>query len=65
MPGGNKRRVNIKSVIRKALSDRVDDELLDINCMANYSYQRKAKVKEIDDIDPFTLTERTHRLELD
>lgn len=58
MPCGNKRLVNIQSVIRKALSDAVDDELLDANCMANYCYQRKARVKDSDDIDPFTLAEQ-------
>lgn len=59
MPCGNKRLINIQSVLRKALSDAVDDELLDINCMTNYCYQRKARVKEVDDIDPFTLAEQT------
>lgn len=46
-------------MIRKALSDAVDDELLDLNRIANYCYQRKAKVKTVDDIDPLTLAEQT------
>lgn len=64
IPCGNKRLVNIQSVIRKALSDAVDDELLDSNCMANYCYQRKAKVKDSDDIDPFTPAEQASILSI-
>lgn len=55
---GNKRLANIQSVIRKALSDAVDDELLDINFMTDYCYQRKVQVKEEEDIDPFTIEEQ-------
>lgn len=58
MSCGNKRLANIQSVIRKALSDAVDDELLDTNFMIDYCYQRKTQIKEEDDIDPFTIEEQ-------
>ena len=58
MQCGNKRLANIQSVIRKALSDAVDDELLDVNFMTDFCYQRKAQIKEEEDIDPFTIEEQ-------
>ncbi|WKU18758.1 tyrosine-type recombinase/integrase [Advenella alkanexedens] len=58
MSCGNKRMSNIQSVIRSALSDAVDDELLNNNIMANFCYQKKDKPKEYDDIDPFTQEEQ-------
>ncbi len=58
MTCSNKRMNNIQSVIRKALSDAVDDELLENNIMSNFSYQKKDSPKEYDDIDPFTKEEQ-------
>lgn len=58
MSCGNKRMSNIQSVIRTALSDAVDDELLENNIMTNFSYQKKDLPKEFDDIDPFTKEEQ-------
>lgn len=58
MSCGNKRLANIQSVIRKAFSDAVDDELLDTNIMIDYCYQKKARVKDEDDVDPFTIEEQ-------
>lgn len=58
MSCGNKRLANIQSVIRKAVDDAVDDELIDHNFMASYCYQKRADPREEDDIDPFTPDEQ-------
>lgn len=56
--GGNKWLSNIQSVIRSALSDAVEDEYLEANFMANWSYSRKEAPKEDSDVDPFSREEQ-------
>lgn len=56
---GNKRLANIQSVLRAALQDAVDDEKLDNNPLANWTYQIKEPPKVADDIDVFTREEQT------
>ncbi len=55
----NKRLANVQSVLRAALQDAVDDELLDINPLYGWRYQRKEAPKPADDIDPFSAEEQT------
>lgn len=57
-PAGNKTLSNIQSVMRAALTDAVDDELIDINPLAGYTYRRAEGPKEDDDIDPFDRDEQ-------
>ncbi len=49
----NKRLANIQSVLSSALSDAADDELIDVNPLTGWRYQRKEAPKPDDDIDPF------------
>lgn len=54
MDCGNKRLSNIQSVLRSALQEAVEDELIDLNPLYGYNYQRKNPPKVMDDVDPFT-----------
>lgn len=54
----NKRLANIQSVLRKALQDAVDDELIDVNPLTGWCYAKKEEVRERDTIDPFTKDEQ-------
>ena len=56
--GGNKWLSNIQSIIRSALSDAVDDEYLEANFMAGWTYSRKEAPKEESDVDPFNVEEQ-------
>jgi integrase len=56
---GNKTLANIQSVLRAALAEAVDDELLEANPLAGYTYRRSEAPKEADDIDPFDRVEQT------
>jgi len=54
----NKTLSNIQSCLRSALNDAVDnEELIDINPLAGWTFSRKAQVKE-DDVDPFSPEEQ-------
>lgn len=54
----NKTLSNIQSCLRSALNDAVDeDELIETNPMAGWTFSRKDQVKE-DDVDPFTPEEQ-------
>jgi len=58
-PAGNKTLGNIQSVLRAALADAVDeDELLDVNPLAGYTYRKKEAPKDDDEIDPFDREEQ-------
>ncbi|WP_434456550.1 Arm DNA-binding domain-containing protein [Stutzerimonas urumqiensis] len=59
----NKRLANIQSCLRSALSDAVDDELIDANPLAGWTYSVKEKPKTEDEIDPFTKEEQRAILE--
>ncbi len=55
---GNKRLANIQSVLRAALQDALDDELLDVNPIHGWRFARKDAPKREDDVDPFTSGEQ-------
>lgn len=54
----NKTLANIQSVLRKAMQDAVDDELIETNPLHGWCYSRKEEVRERDEIDPFTKDEQ-------
>ncbi|OZI20529.1 site-specific integrase [Bordetella genomosp. 9] len=54
----NKRFANILSVARAALTDAVQDELIDTNPLYGWSYARPDAPKADDDIDPFSQDEQ-------
>ncbi|MGF6643155.1 Arm DNA-binding domain-containing protein [Paraburkholderia sp. GAS82] len=57
----NKRLSNIQSCMRSALADAVDDEIIDANPLAGYTYSRVERPVEgepEDDVDPFTPDEQ-------
>lgn len=56
---GNKRFANILSCLRTALDAAVVDDLIEDNPLIGYSYSRKEKPKEVEDIDPFRTEEQT------
>lgn len=59
-PAGNKTLGNIQSVLRAALADAVDeDELLEVNPLAGYTYRKKEAPKDEDEIDPFDRLEQS------
>lgn len=55
----NKRISNILSVLRAALADAVHDEILEHNCIRDWTFARNEPPKEDEDIDPFTREEQT------
>ncbi|WP_396190228.1 Arm DNA-binding domain-containing protein [Flavobacterium sp.] len=55
---GNKRLANVQSVLRKALQDALDDDLIESNPLFGWTYSKKAPPKRSDDIDPFSVEER-------
>jgi len=63
MKVGNKRLSNIQSCLRSALDDALDDELIEINPLAGWTYSVKGKPKAEDNIDPFTPEEQRAILE--
>jgi len=54
----NKTLSNIQSVLRAALTAAVDDELIENNPLAGYTYTKTEPPKEADDIDPFDKEEQ-------
>ena len=54
----NKRLANVQSVLRAALQDAVDDEIIEINPLYGWKYARKEAPKPQDDVDPFTADEQ-------
>ena len=54
----NKRLSNIQSVLRKSLDDAIEDELIDINPLANWCYKKVEPRKSSQVIDPFTKEEQ-------
>lgn len=53
----NKTLSNIQSCLRSALSDAMEEELIDSNPLAGWTYARKGEVK-VDDVDPFSPEEQ-------
>lgn len=54
---GNKTLSNIQSCLRSALGDAMEEELIDSNPLAGWTYARKGEVKD-DDVDPFSPEEQ-------
>lgn len=54
----NKTLSNIQSVLRKALDDAIEDELIETNPLAGWCYSKVAPPKGEDEIDPFTKDEQ-------
>lgn len=59
----NKTLINLQSCLRSALNDAVDDEFLEVNPLAGWTYRNKETLKEEDDVDPFTIEEQAAILE--
>ena len=57
-PAGNKTLGNIQSVLRAALDAAVEDDLIETNPLAGYTYRKKAAPKDDDEIDPFDRDEQ-------
>lgn len=58
MDAGNKRLANVQSCLRSALNDAIDDELIEVNPLAGWTYSVKGKPKAEDEIDPFSKDEQ-------
>lgn len=54
----NKRLANIQSVLRSALSSAIDDEIIEINPLANWCFKRKEAPRVDETIDPFSPDEQ-------
>lgn len=54
----NKTLANIQSVLRAALTDAVEDELIEVNPLAGWRYSKVEAPKDEDEIDPFTKDEQ-------
>lgn len=54
----NKTLANIQSVLRKAMQDAVDDDIIEVNPFHGWCYAKKEEVRERDTIDPFTKDEQ-------
>lgn len=60
----NKRLANIQSCLRSALHDAVEDELIDVNPMHDWTFAKKEEVRERDDVDPLSAEEQAAILEV-
>ena len=58
MNATNKTMANIQSVLRKALDDAIEDELIEVNPLARWCYSKVEAPQSKDDIDPFTKEEQ-------
>lgn len=58
LSSSNKTLGNIQSVLRKALSHAVEDELIESNPLQGWRYSKVEPPKEMDDIDPFSPEEQ-------
>lgn len=58
MDASNKRLANVQSCLRSALNDAIDDELIEVNPLAGWTYSVKGKPKAEDEIDPFSPEEQ-------
>ncbi|WP_455913816.1 Arm DNA-binding domain-containing protein [Pseudomonas syringae] len=54
----NKTLSNIQSCLRSALNDAVEEELIDMNPLAGWTYSRKEAPPKEDDVDPFSPEEQ-------
>lgn len=63
MKCSNKTLANIQSVLRAGLSDAMEQELIESNPLAHWTYKRAEAPKREDDIDPFTTEEQRRILD--
>lgn len=54
----NKTLSNIQSCLRSALNDATEEELIELNPLAGWTYSRKAAPAKEDDVDPFSPEEQ-------
>ncbi|RMP18259.1 Prophage PssSM-03, phage integrase protein [Pseudomonas syringae pv. delphinii] len=54
----NKTLSNIQSCLRSALNDAAEEELIDVNPLAGWTYSRKEAPAKDDDVDPFSPEEQ-------
>jgi len=54
----NKRLANIQSCLRSALSDAVDDELIEFNPLEGFTFERNEAPRETDHADPLDADEQ-------
>ncbi|MBW9245020.1 Arm DNA-binding domain-containing protein [Pseudomonas paracarnis] len=54
----NKTLSNIQSCLRSALNDATEEELIELNPLAGWTYSRKAAPPKEDDVDPFSPEEQ-------
>lgn len=54
----NKRLANVQSVLRIAMQDALDDDLIEANPLYGWKFARKEAPKPADDVDPFTAEEQ-------
>lgn len=54
----NKTLSNIQSCLRSALNDAAEEELIDVNPLAGWTYARKEALAKDDDVDPFSPEEQ-------
>ncbi|NBF13050.1 Arm DNA-binding domain-containing protein [Pseudomonas sp. Fl4BN1] len=55
---GNKTLSNIQSCLRSALDDATDEELIEVNPLAGWTYSLKEAPPREDDVDPFSPEEQ-------
>lgn len=55
---GNKWLANVQSVLRTALQDALDDDLIEVNPLYGWKYENAEAIKSVDDVDPFDAIER-------
>ncbi len=54
----NKWLANVQSVLRSALQDALDDDLLEVNPLYGWKYENAEALRTKDDVDPFLPEER-------
>lgn len=54
----NKWLANVQSVMRSALQDALDDDLIEVNPLYGWKYENAEALKTADDVDPFVPDER-------
>lgn len=54
----NKRLSNVQSVLRTALQDALDEDLIEVNPLHGWKFARKEAPRPKDEIDPFTADEQ-------
>jgi integrase len=58
LTAGNKAIANITSVLRAALQEAFEDELIESNPLAGWVYRKTEPPRESDEVDPFTAEEQ-------